>query len=235
MRHLIVLFTALALPAAAGAQTTQFQLGAQPALEVQRLAPQLVAFAGGDVNFNNLVNGLALGLPVTLASATAPGVTQVVTFTPSGTMSVTQIAQLLETARQSLIARGIATPTPDQLGAVLTGGTLSTALGATPVNGLVSTTSGLTTNTTGNVSPAAALQNANSAAAAGGSTLRNMSDSRFPRGISDTPPTPLPGVTGTAGSSTPAAASVPGAAATTPPATAPAGAAANSTAPVRTR
>src|SRR5581483_5310383 len=234
MRHLIVLFTALALPAAAGAQTTQFQLGAQPALEVQRLAPQLVAFAGGDVNFNNLVNGLALGLPVTLASATAPGVTQVVTFTPSGTMSVTQIAQLLETASQSLIARGIATPTPDQLGAVLTGGTLSTALGATPVNGLVSTTSGLTTNTTGNVSPAAALQNANSAAAAGGSTLRNMSDSRFPRGISDTPPT-LPGVTGTAGSSTPAAASVPGAAATTPAATAPAGAAANPTAPVRTR
>src|ERR1041384_2133270 len=72
MRHLIVLFTALALPAAAGAQTTQFQLGAQPALEVQRLAPQLVAFAGGDVNFNNLVNGLALGLPVTLTSATAP-------------------------------------------------------------------------------------------------------------------------------------------------------------------
>ena len=235
MKQILVLLIGLALPAAAGAQSTQVQPGSQPAVEVQRLAPQLVAFTGGDVNFNNLVNGLALGLPVTLTTASAPGVTQVVTFTPSGTMSVTQIAQLLETARQSLIARGIATPTPDQLGAVLTGGTLSTALGATPVNGLVSTTSGLTTNTTGNVSPAAALQNANSAAAAGGSTLRNMSDSRFPRGISDTPPTPLPGVTGTAGSSTPAAASVPGAAATTPPATAPAGAAANPTAPVRTR
>src|ERR1700745_2201122 len=118
MKQIFVLLIGLALPAAAGAQSTQVQLGSQPAVEVQRLAPQLVAFAGGDVNFNNLVNGLPLGLPVTLTTASAPGVTQVVTFTPSGTMSVTQIAQLLETARQSLIARGIATPTADQLGAV---------------------------------------------------------------------------------------------------------------------
>src|SRR5438105_1216116 len=188
----IVLVFALALPAAAAAQSMQVQLGSQPALEVQRLAPQLVAFAGGDVNFNNLVNGLALGLPVTLTTATAPGVTQVVSFTPSGTMSVTQIAQLLEGARQSLIARGVATPTAEQLGAVLAGGTLTTALGATPLTGLVGTSAGLATSTAGNASPAAALQNANSAAAAGGSTLRNMSDSRFPRGISDTPPTPAP-------------------------------------------
>src|SRR5437763_10517730 len=105
MRY-IVLVLALALPAAAAAQSAQFQVGSQPALEVQRLAPQLVAFAGGHVNFANLVNGLALGLPVTLTSATAPGVTQVVTFPPARTMSVTQIAKLLESARQSLIARG---------------------------------------------------------------------------------------------------------------------------------
>src|SRR5437763_842243 len=182
MKQVLALLAALALPAAAGAQSTQFRLGSQPAVEVQRLAPQLVAFAGGDVNFNNLVNGLALGLPVTLSSATAPGVTQVVTFTPLGTMSVTQIAQLLESARQSLIARGVATPTAEQLGAVLAGGTLTTALGATQVTGLVGSSNGLATNTSGNVSPAAALQNANSAAAAGSSsTLRNMSDSRFPR------------------------------------------------------
>src|SRR5436853_2237230 len=125
MKQILVLLAALALSAAAGAQSTLVQLGSQPAVEVQRLAPQLVAFAGGDVNFNNLVNGLALGLPITLTTATAPGVTQVVSFTPSGAMSVTQIAQLLESARQSLIARGIATPTAEQLGTVLTGGTLS--------------------------------------------------------------------------------------------------------------
>src|SRR6059058_1333753 len=103
MRY-IVLVLALALPAAAAAQSTQFQLGSQPAVEVQRLAPQLVAFAGGDVNFTNLVNGLALGVPVNLTTTVAPGVTQVVTFTPSGTMTPVQIAQVLESARQSLIA-----------------------------------------------------------------------------------------------------------------------------------
>ena len=112
MKQILVLLAALACPALAAAQSAQLQFGSQPALEVQRLAPQLVAFAGGDVNFNNLVNGLAFGLPVTLTTLTAPGVTQVVTFTPSGTMSVTQIAQLLESARQSLIGRGIAPPSP---------------------------------------------------------------------------------------------------------------------------
>ena len=220
MKRIVLLLAALALPAAAAAQSTQFQLGSQPALEVQRLAPQLVAFAGSDVNFANLVNGLALGLPVTLTTAAAPGVTQVVSFTPTGTMTVTQIAQLLESARQSLITRGIATPTAEQLGAVLAGGTLSTALGSTPVTGLVTTSTGLATNTTSNVSPAAAIQNANSAAAAGGSPVRNMSDSRFPRGISDTPPTPVPGGPAPA-ASPPAAVNVPGAATAAPAATTP--------------
>ena len=232
MKQILVLLIGLALPAAAGAQSTQVQLGSQPAVEVQRLAPQLVAFTGGDVNFNNLVNGLALGLPVTLTTASAPGVTQVVTFTPSGTMSVTQIAQLLETARQSLIARGIATPTADQLGAVLAGGTLSTALGSTPVTGLVGTTTGLATSSAGGTSAAAAMQNANSAAVAGASARRNMSDSVFPRGISDTPPTPAPGVTTT----TPAAANVRGATGAAPAsAAAPAASTPSATAPVKTR
>src|SRR5207237_635690 len=87
------------------------------------------AFAGGDVNFANLVNGLALGLPVTLTTPVGIGVTQVVNFTPLGTMSALQIAQTLETARQSLISRGIATPTAQQIGATLIGGQLPTALG----------------------------------------------------------------------------------------------------------
>jgi hypothetical protein len=214
MKQILLLCAALVLPASVGAQSTQFQLGSAPALEVQRLAPQLVVFAGGDVNFNNLVNGLALGLPVTLITASAPGVTQVVTFTPAGTMSVSQIAQTLESARQSLIARGIATPTAEQLGAVLAGGTLATALGSTPVTGLVGTSTGLATNTTSATSAATALQNANSAAVAGASARRNMSDSVFPRGISDTPPTAVPGANVT----TPAAAGVPGATTTTAPA-----------------
>ena len=232
MKRIVLLLAMLALPAAAAAQSTQFQLGSQPALEVQRLAPQLVAFAGGEVNFTNLVNGLAFGLPVTLTSATTPGVTQTISFTPAGTLSVTQIAQVLESARQSLIARGIATPTPEQLGAVLAGGTLSTALGATPVTGVVGTSAGLVSNTQTNVSPAAAQQNAISSAVAGSTARRNMGDSTFPRGISDTPPqataAPTPSIpttapaapaAGSAGGTPVPAASTPST--TTPPALTP--------------
>jgi len=176
------------------AATLAFQANAQvgTTLEVQRLAPQLVAFAGGEVNFANLVNGLALGAPVTLSTPLTTGSnaggSQVFTFTPTGTMSSLQIAQLLESARQSLISRGIATPTAQQLGATLAGGTLNTATSATAP--AVATQS-----------PAAAVQAANSPAAtattsaAAGSTVRNMSDSPLPRGISDTPPLPVPGVT----------------------------------------
>src|SRR5919197_3570806 len=233
MKRIVLLLATLTLSAAAAAQSTQFQLGSQPALEVQRLAPQLVAFAGGEANFTNLVNGLAFGAPVTLTSATTPGVTQVISFTPAGTLSVTQIAQVLESARQSLIARGIATPTPEQLGAVLAGGTLSTALGATPVSGVVGTSTGLATSTQSNVSPAVAQQNAISSAVAGATGRRNMSDSTFPRGISDTPPqpaaTPAPGATTGTATAAPAAAT-PGATSTAPAATTP-----GATAPIRVR
>src|SRR5436190_206604 len=75
-------------------------------IEVQRLAPQLVAFAGGQANFDNLVNGLASGTPISLTTLLPTGGTQVASFTPSGTMSALQIAQTLESVRQSLITRG---------------------------------------------------------------------------------------------------------------------------------
>ncbi|HYL89496.1 MAG TPA: hypothetical protein VEU32_12130 [Burkholderiales bacterium] len=52
------------------------------------------------------VQRLASGTPVNLVTGN-----QLVTFTPSGTMTAAQIAQTLENVRQSLIARGIATPT----------------------------------------------------------------------------------------------------------------------------
>ncbi len=201
MKRILLLVAALALPAAhAQVQTT----AVSPVGEVKGLAPQLVVFAGSDVNFTNLVNGLALGVPVTLTTPLATGGMQVFTFTPSGTMTSLQIAQVLETARQSLIARGIAAPTAQQLGAALTGGALATAAGTTTVNGLVNTAttptaaSGATAGST--QSPASAIQNANSTvnannAAAGGTTPRNLSDSPLPRGIADTPPLPAPGVT----------------------------------------
>jgi hypothetical protein len=104
---------------------------------VQQLAPQLVNFAGSASNFQSLVNGLALGLPVTLVTLTADGFTQTVTFTAAGAMTPVDIATTLEIARQNLIARGIAAPTAQQLGVTLAGGTLPTALAAVPVTGLI--------------------------------------------------------------------------------------------------
>ena len=155
------------------AQTLPSSTAVSTTLDVQRLAPQLVAFAGGDANFQNLVNGLASGTPVTLTTVAPNGVTQAVTFTPTGTMSAQQIAQTLENVRQSLIARGIAAPNGQQLATALAGGALATPAG------------------TAQVSPAVAIQNTFGQAAAGASNpVRSQtSDSRFPRGIADTPST----------------------------------------------
>jgi hypothetical protein len=226
-----ILAAALALSTNVLAQALETQTFPQsqipPALEVQRLAPQLVAFAGGDANFQNLVNGLATGAAVTLADGT-----QVVSFTPGSAMNALQIAQTLEKVRQSLIGRGIATPTAQQLAIILTGGSLPTALGTTPVTGVVPASTPITTSTAAQQSPAAAIQKGMSPAAAGSTApvRSNVSDSPFPRGISDTPAPSVPGAAAAAGSA--AAFGAPPAATVTvaPATTAPAG-----TASLRTR
>jgi hypothetical protein len=196
---------ALAWHAGAFSQAQPF-IGSPPALQVEQLAPQLVAFAGSRANFENLVNGLATGSPVTLVTVGADGTLQSVTFTPSGApMSAVDIARTLENARQQLIANGIANPSAQQLGAVLAGGLLPTPLGGTSVTGLLP-----------GASPAVQLQSTLTPlsapnAAAGGTTTsaspgarntsdttlpRNTSNSILPRNTSDTPPLgPLPQVT----------------------------------------
>src|SRR5206468_9083269 len=145
MRTLVLLalcaLSASAFPQAAlQTQTLPSTIALSNPLEVQRLAPQLVAFAGGQANFDNLVNGLASGTPISLTTVLPTGGTQVVTFTPSGTMTTLQIAQTLESVRQSLITRGIAAPTAQQIATALTGGPLVTPAGTTQVNGVVTTT-----------------------------------------------------------------------------------------------
>ncbi|HWI37949.1 MAG TPA: hypothetical protein VNU64_15940 [Burkholderiales bacterium] len=217
----LLLALAFAIPTA-NAQVVTTTPTASPASQVLALAPQLLPFAG-DANFANLVNGLARGLPVTLSTGLSNGGTQQFTFTPGGTMSALEIAQTLEKARQLLISHGVATPTAQQLGTALTGGSLTTASGTTTVNPIVV---GATTGTTPAAqSPAAAIQaNSPAANAAAGASagVRNMSDSALPRGISDTPPQAVPGVTspapGSASTVTPAAAATPAtpAAAATP-------------------
>ena len=108
-----------------------------PAITVQRLAPQLVAFAGSQTNFQNLVTGLAQGTPIQLVTVLPDGSAQVVSFTPAGALNTDQIAQALEAARQRLIGLGIATPTAEQLANALVGGTVPTALGGSAVTGVL--------------------------------------------------------------------------------------------------
>lgn len=198
MKTVALLFS-LALSISAFAQTAAVNTQTLPSattlslpLEVQRLAPQLIAFAGSDANFQNLVNGLASGTQVTLTTAGATG-TQTVTFTPTGAMTAQQIAQTLENVRQSLISRGIATPSAQQLATAITGGPLLTPAGpVVQVNGVVGTTAA-TNTVVQQQSPATQIQNTFSNAAAGASTsIRSQtSDSPFPRGISDSPSTTL--------------------------------------------
>jgi len=191
---LLALSTA-AYPQALRTPTSPVTTTVSTALEVQRLAPQLVAFAGGQANFDNLVNGLASGSPVSLTTMLPTGGTQVATFTPTGTMTTLQIAQTLENVRQSLITRGVGAPTAQQIATALTGGPLVTPAGTTAVNGVIATTTAATS--VQQQSPAVAIQNTFGQAAAGASTsIRSQtSDSRFPRGISDSPASALAPVT----------------------------------------
>lgn len=177
------------------ANAQQPQVGVPPALEVQRLAPQLVPFFGSQANFQNLVNGLVLGQPVSLTTTGADGVTRLVTFTPAGVpLPPLQIAQTLETARTQLISRGIATPSGEQVAVVLNGGTLPTTLGGVQVSGLLQPqTPAVPSAAAGGSqpSPAAQMQQQvlpNSAASNSSSTTpgtATTSTSPFGRGISD--------------------------------------------------
>ena len=102
--------------------------------------PHLVSFAGSSGNFAALVQGLSQGLPVTLLTPTADGQFQIVTFAPPFAGSAAEIARALESARTSLIARGIAAPTAQQIAVALVGGNLPTPSGLVQVAGTLTGT-----------------------------------------------------------------------------------------------
>jgi hypothetical protein len=135
MHRFMAAAAALALSAAAFAQTLS------PATQqVQLLAPQLIAFSGSSGNLDSLVTGLTTGAPVTLATVGLDGSLQIVTFAPGTTLSAVDAARVLESARQSLISRGIATPTGQQLAASLVGGTVTTPSGSSAITGALTGT-----------------------------------------------------------------------------------------------
>lgn len=208
----------LVLTALHGAAIAQGASPATPVLEVQRLAPQLIGFAGTEANFQSLVDGLARGNMVTLVSVTPDGQLQSATFTPAGSMSALDIARTLEQARQNLISRGITAPTAEQIGVTLLGGSLATPLGDVSVAGVLSSapvlpaappsastgssapstpraagTNGLTVITqqlprVTTVTPPGSVSPPTSTSAS--PRLRNTSDSPFSTNTSDTPVPP---------------------------------------------
>jgi len=149
------------------------------AVQVQRLAPQLLAFAGSQGNFENLVNGLALGVPVTLTTVGADGVVQTVTFvSPGGAVSdPAEIARTLEATRQQLIASGVATPTAQQLGELISGTTVPVTVGTIPTTPAAAAAGGMLP------SPAQQIQSRNAPVA----PQVNTSDSRIVGNTSDSP------------------------------------------------
>lgn len=165
----------LAAALAIAAQGAFAQTVVPPTVTVQQLAPQLLTFAGSQLNFQSLVNGLAAGGPVQLVTVLPNGFSQVVTFTPTAAMAPADIARVLETARQQLISLGIATPTAEQIGFTLMGGIVPTALGGSQVTGVL--------NPQNPPSPAAQLQQR----AASGNTSNSPT---APASL-----TPAPGVT----------------------------------------
>jgi hypothetical protein len=67
-----------------------------------------------------------------------------VTFMPGTTLSAADAARQLESARQNLIVRGVATPTAQQLAVTLLGGTLTTVSGSSAVTGVLTGTTATT-------------------------------------------------------------------------------------------
>lgn len=186
-----------------------------PEVTVQRIAPQLVVFAGSQSNFQNLVSGLAQGTQVQLVSVLPDGSAQIVTFTPAAALPPERIAPVLEAARQQLISLGIAAPSAEQLAFALTGGTVPTALGGARVAGSLNPP----VNPQSAPSPAAQIQAtvqsipaANTTPITGSGVAStplaaprfNTSDSPLPAGATSFSPTlPTPPVTAPGAASTP--------------------------------
>ena len=111
----ILLAAALALPAAAWAQTHFTSVTTQ-----------------------TLMSGLNSGRSMVIATPLASGYLQTVSFVaPSGPMPQAKAARMIELAQKDLSARGIDKPTALQIAVTLLGGTLSLPDGDVQVPGLL--------------------------------------------------------------------------------------------------
>lgn len=103
------------------------------------LSGDFAAFAGSPENADSLVRGLRSGTSISLIDPTAPpGTPAGVAFTPpTRPMGYGNVFISLSLAQKQLAAIGIANPTPAELQAALTGGTILTASGPIHLNGIL--------------------------------------------------------------------------------------------------
>ena len=112
-------------------QTDALSASYGPTRVQTRLASDFSAFAGSQENAQSLFTGLRNGTPITLSStSTATGGTTgttLLTFDPpTRPMGNGNVFISLALAKQRLASYGITDPTPQQIQAVLTGGTITT-------------------------------------------------------------------------------------------------------------
>lgn len=127
--------TASALTAEAS-RTDQLAASQGGAKAIDKLSADFSSFLGADSKA--VVTGLRNGTPITLTTTTpgaTPGAQPVTTTTtitpPTGKMGFGNVFISLALAKQQLSQAGITQPTPAQLQAALTGGSITTGAGAT--------------------------------------------------------------------------------------------------------
>lgn len=103
------------------------------------IAGDFTAFAGSPENADSLVQGLRSGASISLTDPAAlPGTPSGLSFTsPTRPMGYGNIFISLSLAQKQLAALGITNPTPTQLQAALTGGTILTATGPVTLKGIL--------------------------------------------------------------------------------------------------
>lgn len=100
---------------------------------VKRIDGRFAAFAGSRANLESLAVGLRHGTQIKLSGS---GESTTV-LPPTKPMGYGNVTRALDLAARNLAAVGISEPTPTQIGAALNGGTVRTATGEVPLQGVL--------------------------------------------------------------------------------------------------
>lgn len=98
---------------------------------LDRIAPKYLSFAGSEENLASIASGLRTGGMITLQAPTGTSVETLSFLPPTKPMGYGNITHALDLAARELASAGITSPTPEQLQAALTGGTVVSPMGQT--------------------------------------------------------------------------------------------------------